>query len=335
VGFYSDAASAALAYDKAVQRFNPNWANDPTVKFNFPPHAPEAGAPASGLSLAAASACGQLPVAMRAAGTAALSTPVPVSLANPLAPRGPLSNFGDSRSALDSLRALARIPSPAASLCAELIATVHATSGVTGHSDAQAPGMLSASHHGPSLSPLQYGIGGVVVNGLIGGSPTPSPCPTSTGGSTKLAPLLSQLAQFAAATANKEHTGRNSAEEDEHGQAAGVSSSSSKSQAGTGKCKHEKASLSHLLDDKSSLARTPSPADTVPASVMNMGYVVAWGMVLLSSIWGMVLCAFCPHANACRVFLAYACTPGCSHVCTRQAWCLGVSRGVVYGGCCV
>jgi len=37
VGFFQDAKSAALAYDRAVKRFFPNWETDRSIKLNFPP----------------------------------------------------------------------------------------------------------------------------------------------------------------------------------------------------------------------------------------------------------------------------------------------------------
>jgi hypothetical protein len=39
VGFFIDPLAAAMAYDKAVQKFNVNWATDPASKLNFPPAA--------------------------------------------------------------------------------------------------------------------------------------------------------------------------------------------------------------------------------------------------------------------------------------------------------
>ena len=277
VGFYSDALSAALAFDAAVKRFNPNWAKDPSIKFNFPPHASEPAAVSPNVPTVNANAMAALSHA-------------------PLAPlSGQLSSLGlrnlavlDSRLALD----IQRVSSPA------------------GLSDLPAGAILaSAQRH--SMSPMQYGVGGAMLGGV---SASPSPCPLSAAGSSRLGPLLSQLA------AVNMMTGTFSPRPGSAGSmptarlpgsvprsvslpcsapipclvsAGDVSVSVSRpvsaglicdrvgsctgkgvraGPGGEGKvggARQEKASLSHLLNDKSPLIRTPSPEDAATPSVIS------------------------------------------------------------------
>ena len=221
VGFYSEPVTAAIAYDEALKKYNPNWAADPTLKLNFP------GSGAHGLPTGAGA------VAETMGGLSRLA---------------PLTNLDQRGGAL--------VPGPA-----DILSQMQAHVSSSGRlcSDASFASLVprpSARLDSTcsSFSPL----GGVMLRAATSNSA--SPC--------QLAPLHPAHWKF-----------------DTHGKAVGGAEQKRASRKGEDgrrahqgtdtaeRKKHKKASLSHLLDDKTSLARTPSPADPTSAAAGNRGCV--------------------------------------------------------------
>lgn len=98
VGSFIDPLAAAMAYDKAVKKFNANWATDPATKLNFPPGADVAYRFGPGLEVASladlASASGVAAGSPLKSGSSASSRPGSVA---PMAGRGSTSSIGLGR----------------------------------------------------------------------------------------------------------------------------------------------------------------------------------------------------------------------------------------------
>ena len=196
VGFFIDPLAAAMAYDKAVKKFNANWATDPATKLNFPPGADVAYRFGPGLEVASladlASASGVAAGSPLKSGSSASSRPGSVA---PTAGRGSTSSIG-----LGLHQPFLALGRPGQS-DTNMLAIARASVGAPGNDSPAAVLTPAAS----SLSPLQHSMCNVMLS-ASSSSPRAlsnsrfSPPMSSGSGSTILAPLLPQNVHAAANT---------------------------------------------------------------------------------------------------------------------------------------
>jgi hypothetical protein len=265
VGFFIDPLAAAMAYDKAVKKFNANWATDPATKLNFPPGADVAYRFGPGLEVASladlASASGVAAGSPLQSGSSASSRPGSVA---PMAGRGSTSSIG-----LGLHQPFLALGRPGQS-DTNMLAIARASVGAPGNDSPAAVLTPAAS----SLSPLQHSMCNVMLSAssssmLRASSSSPralsnsrfSPPMSSGSGSTILAPLLPQNAHAAANT----RVGAWKIREEKSAE-----TESEERLAHLLQRRQEKGALEHLLNHKSALARTPSPALVVTPK-NNMG----------------------------------------------------------------
>jgi len=294
VGFYSDQVAAAMAYDAALRRYNPN---SPYLKFNFP----GAAHGSAGSQLAAS-------VGARAAATAA-GFPARMPLVTVDAP-GPAALLGQPALSLLSVPCSSSLQVSMGGVMLSggrlhMASPWHAASGAPRLAPLM-PSALEAAAMRTNHPPMEReaeeegGTGGLAhggCEGRDGGGEVRKAAAAQVGQDSKaaLAHLLDQSGPSDAVClkdlpqppneglvrrpGGKGGSGR-------RGGGSGSCTSTSGEMAGRGETHgrephgrethglaapdmdkvKKKAALVHLLDDTSSLARTPSPADTAPAS---------------------------------------------------------------------
>ena len=245
MGFFVDPLAAAMAYDKAVKKFNPNWDKEPSTKLNFPP--------GTGTEAAYRFGTGMEVADLAHAAHAARASPF--VLGSPLSSGASASSRPGSVAPMSGRGSTARMGLREPFLALQQDMFARRVSAGTGGNASPAAAFAPGSS---SMSPLQLSMGNV----MLGASPAPL-CPTS--GTSILAPLLQRPlssganpARQNAHSVHRVHSAVGLREREEKSQSAEAGSQEKHAQAW--KRRQEKGALEHVLDDKSSLTRTPSPA---------------------------------------------------------------------------